>query len=110
MYTRSVMGMPESETVLEELMSRVLGDLIQEGCIAKLTDDLNCGAETPEALLDIWRLLLEALDRCNLKLSAFKTVIYLHSTSILGWIWTEGKLSASPHRISVFSTFSLHRI
>ena len=33
--TRSAMGMPGSETCLEELMSRVLGDLIQEGCVAK---------------------------------------------------------------------------
>ena len=30
-YTRSTMGMPGSETCHEELMSRVLGDLIQEG-------------------------------------------------------------------------------
>ena len=33
-YTRSAVGMPGSETCLEELMSRVLGDLIQEGCVA----------------------------------------------------------------------------
>ena len=39
-YTRSAMGMPGSETCLEELMSRVLGDLIQEGCVAKIADDL----------------------------------------------------------------------
>lgn len=29
-YTRSAMGMPGSETVLEELMSQVLGELIQD--------------------------------------------------------------------------------
>ena len=47
-YTRSAMGMPGSETALEELMSRVLGDLIQEGIVAKLADDLYCGGNTPE--------------------------------------------------------------
>lgn len=31
-YTRSAMGMPGSETVLEELMCRVLGDCLQDGC------------------------------------------------------------------------------
>ena len=31
-YTRSAMGMPGSEAALEELMCRVLGDFLQEGC------------------------------------------------------------------------------
>ena len=30
-YARSAMGMPGSKTALEELMSRVLGDLLKEG-------------------------------------------------------------------------------
>ena len=42
-YTRSAMGMPGSETCLEELMSRVLGDLIQEGCVAKLLTTCTLG-------------------------------------------------------------------
>ena len=32
-------------------MSRVLGDLIQEGCIAKIADDLYIGGDTPEQVL-----------------------------------------------------------
>ncbi|CAC5405851.1 unnamed protein product [Mytilus coruscus] len=36
------MGMPGSETILEELMCRVLGDLV-EGVVAKIADDLYCG-------------------------------------------------------------------
>ena len=50
-YTRSAMGMPGSETALEELMFRVLGDLLQEGHVAKLADNLYCGGDTPEELL-----------------------------------------------------------
>ena len=49
-YTRSAMGMPGSETSLEELMSRVLGDFIQEGWVAKIADDLYVGGDTPEAI------------------------------------------------------------
>lgn len=37
------MGMPGSEAALEEMTCRVLGDLIQEGCVAKLADDLHYG-------------------------------------------------------------------
>ena len=29
-----------AETSLEQMMCRVLGDLIQEGCVTKLADDL----------------------------------------------------------------------
>ena len=39
-YTRSAMGMPGSETALEELTCRVLGDLLEEGVVVKLADDL----------------------------------------------------------------------
>ena len=59
-YTRSAMGMPGSETAFEETMCCVLGDFIQ-GCLAKLADDLYCGANTPEALLANWRRILDTL-------------------------------------------------
>ena len=39
-YTRCAMGMPGLETALEELMCRVLGDLLERGMVAKLADDL----------------------------------------------------------------------
>ena len=50
-YTRSAMGMPGSETALKEMMCRVLGDLIEEGFVAKLAEDVYCGGNIPEALL-----------------------------------------------------------
>ena len=50
-YTRCAMGMPGSETDLEELMFRVLGNCIQDGLIAKLADDLYCGGNTLDELL-----------------------------------------------------------
>ena len=103
-YTRSAMGMPGSETALEEMMCRVLGDLIQEGCVTKLADDLYCSGDSPETLLSNWRRVLESLDRCNLRLSPTKTIICPKSTTILGWIWSQGTLAASPHRIAVLSS------
>ena len=103
-YTRRAMGMPGSETALEELMCRVLGDCLQDGIAAKLADDLFCGADTPEELLQSWQRILAALDKCNLHLSPSKTVICPRSTTILGWVWTQGHLSASPHRVSAIAS------
>ena len=41
-YTRYAMGMPSSETALEELMCHVLGDLVLSGNVAKLTNYELC--------------------------------------------------------------------
>ena len=105
-YTRSAMGMPGSETALEEVMCRVLGDLLQEGWVTKLADDLYCGGDTLDDLASTWSRVLQALQRCALRLAPHKTVICPKSTTILGWIWSSGKLSASPHRISALSSCS----
>lgn len=101
-YVRLAMGMPGSETALEELMCRVLGDLLEEGIVAKLADDLYCGGNTPEA--QNWTRVLSALHKNNLCLSPEKTVINPKSTTILGWKWSQGTLQASPRRISTLAT------
>ena len=98
------MGIPGFEAALEEMTCRVLGDLIQEGCVAKLAEDLHCGDESSETPLSNWRRVLESLKRCNLRVSPTKTIICPKSTTILGWIWSQGTLSASPNRIAVLSS------
>ena len=99
------MGMPGSETALEEVMCRALGPLLQDGSVAKIADDLYCGGNTPQELLCNWKRVLQALHNCNLRLSAHKTIISPKTTTILGWIWTAGSLSASPHRLNTLATF-----
>ena len=103
-YTRSAMGMPGSETALEELMCLVLGDLLQEGVVTKLADDLYCGGNTPEELLHNWERVLKAFAKSGLRLSASKTIIAPRTTTILGWVWSQGTLRASPHRIATLSS------
>ncbi|VDI84008.1 Hypothetical predicted protein [Mytilus galloprovincialis] len=102
-YVRSAMGMPGSETALEELMCRVLGDLVEEGVVAKIADDLYCGGNTQLELLQNWTRVLQALQKNSLNLSATKTIIAPKTTTILGWIWQLGTIKANPHRISTLS-------
>ena len=99
-YTRSAKGMPGSETCLEELMSRVLGDLIQEGCVAKIADNLYVGVYSPIEVLDNWRRVLALLQKKNLRLSAVKTIICLRKAIVPGWVWSNGTLQASPHKLA----------
>lgn len=100
-YTHCAMGISGSETALEELMCRVLGDLLHEGCVA---DDLYCGGSTHQELLTNWQKVPSALDRCNLHLSPTKTIICPASTTILGWIWSQGLIHASPHRVAALAS------
>ena len=60
-YVRSAMGMPGSKAALEELMSRVLGDLLKEGVVAKIVDDLYCERNSPGELLLNLKKVLQAL-------------------------------------------------
>ena len=105
-YTRCAMGMPGSETALEELMSRVLGDLIQAGYVAKIADDLYVGSEETLGLVSNWKDVLVQLDLSDLSVSAPKTVIAPLSTVLLGWKWQMGSLSATSHKISTLATAS----
>ena len=102
-YTRCAMGMPGSETALEELMSRVLGNLTQEGIVVKIADDLYCGGNSPEEITSNWARVLDVLQANNLRLSASKTFICPQTANILGWVWCNGTLHASPHRICALS-------
>ena len=103
-YNRCAMGMPGSETALEELLCRVLGDLILQGSVVKLADDLYCGGNTPEELVTNWRALLSALRHSGLCLSASKTVIAPKEASILGWVWCNGSIRPCQHRVSTLAT------
>ena len=109
-HVHSAMGMPGSETALEELMCRILGDLLEEGVVAKIADDLYCGGNSVEELLHNWKRVLQALSKCDLKLSASKTVINPQSTTILGWSWSSGTLQASPHHVAALTSCTVPSI
>ncbi len=102
-YTRSAMGMPDSETVLEELLNRVLGEFIQDGFVTKIADDLHVGGDSPSDLLSNWSRVLGAPKRNNLVLNATKTCIAPKSATIFGWIWSIGTIRPSPHRIAALA-------
>ena len=100
------MGIPGSEVALEELLCRVLGDLIEEGVVCKIADNLFCGGQTLEELYNNWERVLNAMQKSDLKLSAVQTIINPTSTTILGWVWSQGSISASPHQILSLSNCS----
>lgn len=103
-YTRAAMGMPGSTEHLDTLMTRVLGDLMHEGIVTKIADDLYIGADDPSSLYTNWQRVLEIFKNNNLRLSASKTVLAARTTTVLGWIWSGGDISVSPHKVNPLST------
>ena len=106
-YARGAMGMPGTETALEELMCRILGELIYKGNVTKIADDLYVGGESVEKVIEIWEKVLCALSDNGLKLSAPKTECCPASTVILGWLWSKGTLKATPHRVSALAAVEI---
>ena len=102
-YCSGCMGLPGVEVALEELTCLLFGDLVMEGVVAKVADDLFIGGDSPSELISNFGKVLQILLDNNLKLSARKTVIAPKSITILGWIWSSGKLRASPHRLTGLS-------
>jgi hypothetical protein len=103
-YTVGVMGLPGVEVALEELTCLILGDMVKEGKVAKIADDLFVGGNSPEELKSNFQEVLVRLHDNNIKLKASKTIIAPKEVTILGWIWNGGKLRASPHRLLALST------
>ena len=102
-YLRSAMGQPGSSEALEELISRVFGDFIEEGWFVHIHDDINICADTIIQLVINWSRVLQRFLENNLKLSAKKTVICPKETVILGWVWRSGTITCSPHKIAPLS-------
>ena len=103
-YTRCMMGMPGSEVALEEVMCHVMRDMVMDGHMAKIPDNMYVGGDSIIELADNWKRFLNILGTNNLGVSAAKTKIAPVSTVILGWVWKQGTLSASPHRIATLSS------
>ena len=73
------MTMPGSETCLEELVSNVVGNILQEGCMAKMIF-MSDVIHTEEAFFPYWACILYAFKCINLSMSALKTIVFLLST------------------------------
>ena len=99
-YAVAAQGMPGASEALEECMSTVFGEEVKNRCVAKIADDMYVGAEDENSLLKNWKKVLHKLALNGMKLKDLKTIIAPLHTQILGWEWCQGKLTASPHKIS----------
>ena len=82
-YTRAAMGLRNSSEYLDEILARVLGDLIARQIVVKIADDLIIGGNTVDELLSNYIEVLQRLQENNLCLAANKTLICPKSLNLL---------------------------
>ena len=107
------MGLGNSSEYFDEILSRVLDDLIARQIVAKIADDFITGANNIDELFSNYTDVLQRLQEYNLCLAADKTIIYPKSLNILGWVWKEGSYKgldltkAYPNEYQIFCLFYL---
>ena len=104
------MDMPGSSEYLQELMSHVFGDFVQEELVFLLADDIQVCGNSEEEVLNNYKPVLERLSTYNLSLSAAKIVVCPIQTTILGWQWNAGTLSPSIHKILTLALLSQQQL
>ena len=75
MYGAAAMGLRNMAEYSEEVVSRVVGDMLAKDILAKISDDLFVGGNTVQEVLFNWDRHLQRLQENNLFLSANKSVI-----------------------------------
>ncbi len=97
-YTRSTQGLLNQDEELNQLLSKVLGEVLMDGSCIKIADDLLVGGQTLDDAINNWEKVLLRLSNANLKLSPAKVRIFPKEASIFGWTVRQGTISPDPHR------------
>ena len=98
-YSRAPMGLLGSDVTQEELTDRMFGDLIVQGKLVKIADNVYFGADTKEEMLSIFTEILSRCSQADLRIKPAKVKLFIVSADILGLHWQEGKLSPSSHKL-----------
>ena len=78
------MGLPGTEVALEELTCLLFGELVMQGKLAMLADDVIMGASTVSELLNIFEEVLGIMLQNNLRFSAKTSTMRRESSSSVG--------------------------
>ena len=107
-FSRATMGLLGMDTYQDELTDRLLGDLVLQGHVVKLADNIYFGAESMKKFVSIFKVILGRCSAANLKLKPrkvklnIKPPIYSASTGMMV------KLVPANIRLIHFLQYHLH--
>ena len=98
-YARGPNGLLGMDAVTDELTDKLLGDLVLEGKVVKLADNVYFGAETIQELHTIFHEIMKRCELSNLRIKPAKICLNIASADILGLHWDKGTLTPSVHKL-----------
>ena len=108
--TRAGQGLLNSETELDELVSRVLGDEILKGFCYVERDDIIVGGDSIDSTIENWNTVLTKLNDNNLKVAASKVKIFSKDIEVFGHRIIDGKVHPSDHILTSLGKSSIDQL
>ena len=108
--TRAGQGLLNSESELDELLARVLGQELQDGICYVERDDIIVGGESHQQALDNWERVLDKLNHNNLKLSPKKVKYFPSDIEVFGMRIKNGQALPSDHVLTSLGKSSIQQL
>ena len=108
--TRAGQGLLNSETELDELVSRILGDELLEGICYIERDDIVIGGDSIDTAISNWKKVLSKLNLNNMKLSPRKVKIFPQDMEVFGWRIKDGQAMPSDHIVTSLGKSSIDQL
>ena len=102
-FSSATMGLLGMDVFQDELTDRLLGDLVLEGNVVKLADNIYFGSHSLEDFQKVFSTILSRCETADLRLKPSKLRLNIQQADILGLNWHRGKLSPSHHKIDPLS-------
>ena len=92
-------GMTNSPVTFQDMMNKILRDMINEGQVAAFVDDVLVGTETEEEHDDIVEEVLKKLKENNLYVKPEKSTWKVQKVNFLGVIMGQGKIEMKEDKV-----------
>ena len=102
-YTCEPQGLRGASEHSYERLSRIYGDLCQEGKMARQADGLFVGGQTLQELYNNLDEVFQRTRNCGFSLKPSKVVINPSKITLFGWIWNKGGWEPTSHTITPLS-------
>ena len=83
-FERAPMGLLGMDVVQDELTDRIFGDLVQQGKVVKIADNVYFGGQSLEELHTVFTEILRRIDKADLRIKPSKLKLNIVSADILG--------------------------
>lgn len=98
-WNRMPMGLCGGPLTMQEAVTRLLGDLLDQG-VSVYIDDVSIGAPTIEKHDELLGQVLERLQKHNFQIKIPKCHFYIEQFEFLGFIVCNGHIKPNPNKIS----------